>query len=238
MFRVVPPARSSFEFRLSLIVFLVLLMTGNAVSQTYRHGEPANSPLVPEWRGLTGAKGGCCGATPDTQMLKALSSPEYETYRLTATYYSLRDNLTTTLMLNNKGPQPILATPTFYSLAGTRLQLAPITVPATSYLDVDMHQLLAGAADEFREGSMKIAYNGISQQLGAQVKMIDSENSLIWAEQFVYTTKFTSNRLENVWWLPYQNTETKVVVSNTSSGTVAASITVDGTSPNNPTRPG
>jgi hypothetical protein len=134
-------------------------------------------------------------------------------------------------MFNNKGPQAILAAPTFYSLSGTRLQLAPITVPATSYIDVDMHQLLAGVGDEFREGSLKISYQGISQQLGAQVKLVDPQNSLIWAEQLSYTTKYVSSRLENVWWLPYENSETRVVVSNTSRDIVSATITADGTSP-------
>ena len=110
--------------------------------------------------------------------------------------------------------------------------MAAISVPATSYIDVDMHQLLAGAGDEFREGSLKISYQGISQQLGAQVKLVDSQNSLIWAEQLSYTTKYVSSQLESVWWLPYENSETRIVVSNTSSGIVTASLTADGASPN------
>lgn len=61
--------------------------------------------------------------------------------------------------------------------------------------------------------------------------MVDAENSLIWAEQFVYTSKFTSSRLENVWWLPYENSDTRVAVSNTSASTVTVTLTVDGTSP-------
>ncbi len=186
----------------------------------------------PDLLDLSRKKASCCSAAEvDTTAFTAFAAPEYDTYRLTATYYSLRGGLTTTLMLNNKGAQPILAVPTFYSLAGTRLQLAPITVPAASYIDVDMQELLSEAADEFQEGSMKIAYEGISQQLGAQVKMTDATNSLIWAEQFIYASKFVSSRLENLWWLPFQNPDTKVVVSNTSSGTIMASMTVEGTSP-------
>jgi hypothetical protein len=154
-----------------------------------------------------------------------------DTYKLTATYYSLKDGLSTTIMLNNKGPEPILASPTIYSLAGTRLSLAPITVPGSSYIDVDMHQLLAGQPEGFREGSMKIAYSGGAQQLGAQVKMIDPSHNLIWAEQFVYTTKYKSSRLENVWWLPYEDAKTRVAVSNTSANAVTATLTVSGTSP-------
>jgi hypothetical protein len=172
----------------------------------------------------------CCGKA-STENSVTLNYPDAATYRLTATYYSTRGGLKTTLMLNNKAPGPVFAVPTIYSLAGTRLSLTPISVPGASYLDVDLNQLLAGVADEFREGSMKISYDGISQQLGAQVKMVDESNGLIWAEQFVYASKLVSSRLENLWWLPFPNSETKVVVSNTSSGTVTATLTVDGTSP-------
>ena len=77
---------------------------------------------------------------------------------------------------------------------------------------------------------LKEASGGL-QQLGAQVKMVDAANSLIWAEQFVYTSKFTSNRLENVWWLPFENSDTSVAVSNTTAGAVTVTLTVDGTSP-------
>jgi len=214
--------------------FLIFIGTFAFVSAQIRV-EPVGSevrPGLPEVFGGKGA-GGCCDGShnPGVAGPVSFAAMEYETYRVSATYYILNDGLTTTLMLNNKGPQPIQATPTFYSLAGTRLTLAPITVPATSYIDVDMHELLSGAGAEFWEGSLKISYSGISLQLGAQVKMVDEQNGLIWAEQLVYGSKFVSSRLEALWWLPFQNTETKVVVSNTSSDTITATLNVDGTSP-------
>lgn len=172
----------------------------------------------------------CCGKA-DVENSVTLNYPDASNYKLTATYYSTRGGLKTTLMLNNKAPGPVFAVPTIYSLAGTRLSLPPISVPGASYIDVDMNDLLAGSADEFREGSMKISYDGISQQLGAQVKMIDEDNDVIWAEQFVYASKFVSSRLESLWWFPFPNTKARVAVSNTSGGTLTASITVDGTSP-------
>lgn len=187
-------------------------------------------PNTPGIFDIAKPKSSCCGQKPESISYAALN-PVYETYKLTGTYYSLRENLAASLMLNNKGPEPINATPTFYSMSGTRLTLAPIVVPATSYIDVDMDQLLADAGDEFREGSLKVAYQGGEYQLGAQVKLVDQQNSLIWAEQLVYTSKFTSSRLENVWWLPYEDSKIRVAVSNTSSGTVTATIAVDGTSP-------
>jgi hypothetical protein len=147
--------------------------------------------LVPKDRDVFGVKSrkpSFCGVNPDTIKFSYIA-PEYENYKLTGTFYSLDDGLRATLMFNNKGPESIHATPTFYSLAGTKLQLAPITVPATSYLEVDLHQLLANADEEFRQGSMKVDYQGGDYQLGAQVKLADPANKLIWAEQFIYTSK-------------------------------------------------
>lgn len=228
MFRTDRPFRSHL-----LWLFAALLLVIGVPSQA--NAQKVGSFLNfngPDLLDLSRKKTSCCSATEaNTTPFTPFAAPEYETYRLTATYYSLRGGLATTLMLNNKGGQPILAMPTFYSMTGTRLQLAPIIVPAASYIDVDMHELLAEAGDEFQEGSMKIAYEGINTQLGCQVKMLDMDNGLVWAEQFVYTTKAKSSRLENVWWLPFNNSDTSVVVSNTSNAIVTLTMTVDGTSP-------
>ncbi len=174
---------------------------------------------------------GCCSAKGARNDLIELSNVQNPTYGVSATYYKLGPNLTTTLMLNNKGPEPILAMPRIYSLSGTRLDLAPISVPATSYLEVDMNVMLAAAGPDFREGSLKINYQGGEYQMGAQVKMVNEQNGLIWAEQLVYTSKFVSNKLESVWWLPNENMETRLVVSNTSYSSVTVTLSVDGTTP-------
>lgn len=222
-------SRPSFPVRSFFWLFLFVLCLTTVVSAQISRAKPRSG--VPDIFGANKATNSCCGAKQNTESFSPLTSPVYESYKLTATYYSLKDNLTTTLMLNNKGPEPILATPTFYSLDGTRLQIAPITVPAASYIDVDMHQLLAGASEEFNEGSLKIGYQGGNYQLGAQIKMVDAARDLIWAEQLVYTSKFTSNRLENVWWLPDEDAKARLVVSNTSSSVVTVTLRVDGTSP-------
>jgi len=223
---ILSPALASVRCRALLIIALMLVF-GNAASAQYLNTKIGSTDI--DLFSMEKPAQTCCGAKANREFSSL--AYEAETYKLTATYFSLRENLTTTLMLNNKGAEPIDAVPTIYSLAGTRLNLAPIPVPAASYVDVDMHQLLAGQAEEFREGSMKISYEGGKQQLGAQVRMLHAADGLIWAEQFVYTTKFTSNRLENLWRLPFENSKTRVVVSNTSSATVTATIAVEGTIP-------
>ena len=148
MFRPDRPVRSYLPwlFAASLLVF--------AIPQ-YSNAQKVGGFLdsnVPDLLDLSRKKASCCNAAEnDTTAFTPFAAADYETYRLTATYYNLRGGLTTTLMLNNKGGQPILAMPTFYSMAGTRLQLAPITVAAASYLDVDMHNCWPERATSFRK---------------------------------------------------------------------------------------
>ena len=123
-----------------------------------------------------------------------------ETHTLVGSYYSFINNLTAILMLNNKGGLPLYVTPTFYSSGGTRLQLAPITVREASYAEFDLREMLADAGEEFREGNLRMTYQGKYLQLGSQIKLIDETKSLIWEEQFVEpAAKYVSSRLEGVW---------------------------------------
>ncbi|MGI9054605.1 MAG: hypothetical protein ACR2F2_02250 [Pyrinomonadaceae bacterium] len=115
-------------------------------------------------------------------------------------------------MLNNKGALPLQVTPTFYSLNGTQLQLAPIIVGEASYREIDIHELLEGTGEEFQEGSLQMTYQGKRLQLGSQIKLIDEDKSLMWDEQiFEPMKKFVSSRLESVWWLPTTSCETKFI---------------------------
>lgn len=153
-------------------------------------------------------------------------------HTLAGSYYSLRNNFSATLMLNNKGALPLSVTPTFFSLNGTPLELAPLMVNAASYREIDLRELLANAPAEFQAGSLQVFYQGMKMQLGAQIKLFDAENSLLFEEQmFVPQMKHISSRLESVWWLPAPNCETKFILSNTTNASVTATVRVDGTSP-------
>jgi hypothetical protein len=222
-------SRPNRSFQVFLLVVFFQLLLAAASAQSFR---PANKPFkLPDIVGLKENKRSCCGGMSAVKAGLPRVAAEYEYYRLTGTYYSLKDGLSAGLMFNNKGPESILATPTFYSLAGTKLQLAPIAVPATSYLEVDLHQLLANADEEFREGSMKVDYQGGDYQLGVQVKLADPAKKLIWAEQFIYTSKLTSSRLESVWHLPFEGSTVKLIVSNTTYSPVTVTLSSDGTEP-------
>jgi hypothetical protein len=97
---------------------------------------------------------------------------------LPASYYSLKGNLSSTLTLNNKGPQPLDIQPTLFSMDGQRLDVPPVTVDGTSFRVIDLRQWAVPSAG-FDEGSLQIVHYGMDMQLGAQVKIIDAEHSLI-----------------------------------------------------------
>lgn len=222
----------SYRSALVYCILLAFTLLGSSVA--------VSSQLIPEWKstrlGLpvfldpASNKKSCCGQNKDSAT-ETSNTVEYETHQLTATYIRLSENFTTTLMLNNKGANPLLARPTMYSKSGARLDLAAINVPAASYIDVDMNQILSGAAPEFREGSLRIDYVGAAYQMGAQVRMVNTASGVIWAEQLIYTSHFSSKRLESVWWLPSSNVATRLVVSNTTNAPVTVTLSVDGTTP-------
>ncbi len=47
---------------------------------------------------------------------------------LVGTYYSVKNGLTAKLLLNNKGPDPLTANPTLFSMSGQRYDAPPVTV--------------------------------------------------------------------------------------------------------------
>jgi hypothetical protein len=123
-----------------------------------------------------------------------------ETHVLPATYYSLRGNFASILTLNNKGPEPLEVQPTLFSLSGQRLDVPPVTVPGTSFRVIDLRQWVVPGSG-FDEGSLQVVHHGLDMQLGAQVKAIDADHSLIFDEQMMAAMN-VSSRLEGVWWLP------------------------------------
>lgn len=94
-----------------------------------------------------------------------------------------------------------------------------------------MRELLSEAGSEFREGNLEVVYQAGELQLGAQVKMVDAERSLGWAEQLIYTSKFTSSRLEGVWRMPDEDADAQLAVSNTTVIAASVNLVIDGTSP-------
>ncbi len=148
---------------------------------------------------------------------------------LPASYYSVQGNLDATLTLNNKGPEQLHVHPTLFSMNGQRLDLPAVTVAGTSFRVIDLREW-AVAGDGFAEGSLQIRHYGMDLQLGAQVKIIDKEHSLIFDEQLMQMMSMSS-RLEGVWWLRSHKCNLRLVLSNTTDSALAATVTIYGIVP-------
>ncbi|HEX8071312.1 MAG TPA: hypothetical protein VF546_15255, partial [Pyrinomonadaceae bacterium] len=154
-----------------------------------------------------------------------------KTHLLAATYYSLRADLRATLMLNNKGPQPLDVQPTIFSLSGARRFVPAVTLPGNSFRELDL-RALTGDDEAFREGSVQVTYSGPDLMLGAQVYLSDAAHSLVFEEKLAEpAVQFASGRLESVWWLPTPRCAGRLVVSNTADAPLTVTARADGTAP-------
>ncbi len=207
---------------LSLCIFIALLGLGNITFSAYSKGSLENvennlaGVIVPENKP---AAKPCCGQTENA----------VETFTLVGAYYSLKNGQDTILMFNNKGPQPLVVSPAFFSLSGDRLDIPALTIPAKSYQEFDLRVLLANNLPQYREGSLQMSHQGGRLQLGAQFKIL--KQGMLFDEQFIQpATRFPSTRLESVWYLPSSQAETKFILSNTTASSVTATVAVNGTS--------
>lgn len=151
-------------------------------------------------------------------------------HTLAASFYRIGQNLKTSLMLNNKGPQPLEVSPTLYNLSGEHLEIPPVTLAANSHAVVDLREWAALGGELFREGSLQIFYRGNDLRLGAQVKMMNEAQSLMFDEQLVeQAMMFKSSRLEGVWWLPSPECQVEMCFSNTTDLPLTITVLVQDT---------
>jgi hypothetical protein len=140
----------------------------------------------------------------------------------------MKGGLSATLMLNNKGPLPLEVQPTLFSLAGQRLDIAPVTVEGNSFRMIDLSEWAALGGDAFQEGSVQLFHHGRDLVLGAQIYLVDAEHSLSFDEKLVQIGVFGSTRLEGIWWMPSRESEVTLVLSNTSDDPLSVTARLAG----------
>lgn len=162
------------------------------------------------------------------QVCSTCGGSEDKQHTLAASYYSIRDGYTATLLLNNKGPKPLEIKPTLFSLDGQRLDLPPITVEGLTFREIDLREFgIAGTA--FERGSLQLFHLGKDLVLGAQVRLTDEAKSLLFEEKLLeISTEIGAQRLEGLWYLPSHKGEVHLILSNTSDTVVAARVQIDG----------
>ncbi len=180
-------------------------------------GNPSVKKTEPS-RTLRTSKTTCCGQNPED---------ENKPHLLAASYYSVQNHLTATLMLNNKGPKPIEVKPTLFSLIGERLDVAPVTVEGNSFRNIDLRDFGAIPGTSFQEGSLQLFHRGPDLVIGAQLYLVDGKRSLSFDEKLVEFATAPSTQLESVWWLPSHRCNVQLILSNTSDSALTASTAIN-----------
>lgn len=192
-----------------LAVVLVVMLV--ATFLLTRVATQSNASRDPQESRPLGISESCCSKDVDKLHL------------LAASYYSVKDNYQSNLMLNNKGPDPIEVRPSLFALNGHRFDAPAIIVPGESFLNVDLSGLGAVPGSLFEEGSLQLVHKGPDLVIGAQLYIVDESRSLSFDEKLVEFQGVPSTRLESVWWTP-PDSEVDLVLSNTSDTAVDAEV--------------
>jgi len=81
-------------------------------------------------------------------------------HHLFGTYYSAKDGLTAKLLLNNKGPLPLVAKPTLIASNGDRFDAPEVIVEGRSFQMIDLRNWIQSAGQQFQEGSIQVFHVG------------------------------------------------------------------------------
>lgn len=131
------------------------------------------------------------------------------------------------LLINNKGPRPIEIAPTLYGESGGILQIPRITVERNSAITINLSDWANFGGEGFQQGNIRLFHRGKALVLGIQIQITDETKSLVFESKLSELGTFDSRRLEGVWWIPNDNTDSTIVLTNTGGQylTVTATLT-------------
>ncbi|HSK72380.1 MAG TPA: hypothetical protein VK892_11825 [Pyrinomonadaceae bacterium] len=148
-------------------------------------------------------------------------------HTLVGGFYTTRNGFESKLMMNNKGPQPIEVAPTLYGENGAIMEMPIVTVERNSFITINLRDWANFAGEEFQQGNIRLFHRGKDLVLGCNILVIDESKSLVFENKLSELGNFDSRRLESVWWIPSSDTDSTVVLTNTSDEflTVSATLT-------------
>ncbi len=164
---------------------------------------------------------GCCGG----------EDGDNKPHLLAGSYYTLKDNMSAKLLLNNKGPQPIEITPTLFSMNGQRFDAPAVSVAGNDYQFIDLATWVALAGEQFSEGSIQLFHRGKDLVIGAQIYLADEARSLSFEEKLSEPATSKASRLVGTWWLPSPRGTLDLAVSNATDAAVSATASITGENP-------
>jgi len=161
----------------------------------------------------------CCG------------SDDNKPHVLVGSYYSVKHHLSAKLLLNNKGPRPLEARPTLFSMSGERFDAPAVIIDPESFRMMDIRDWVQVAGPQFKEGSVEVFHVGRDLVLGSQIFLVDEEHSLSFDEKLGEVASAKSARLEGLWWQPTHHGDVRLALSNTTTSPVTVTVRASGHAP-------
>ncbi len=126
------------------------------------------------------------------------------------------EGLTSTLMLNNTTPEPIVVTVKIFNGNGVPFSPPPITLARLSPTRYRVQDLLRGAPGTFGFGNIQISYKGIPMGVTGQVTVWSERDRVSFDSNFTTPAMAASSRLDGIVWVP--NAETRALLALTNTG--------------------
>ena len=204
-----------------VIVFLTLVTLVLALVSTIPGSRPVRARTEVVVRRSQEPRQNCCGG----------DEGDNRPHTLAASYYTLRNDSSAKLLLNNKGPSPVEVRATIFAMSGERFEPPAVTVAGNSYVFVNLADWAALAGPQFQEGSIQLFHRGKDLVLGSQIYLTDRSGRLSFDEKLGEPANSSSSTAAGVWWLPSPKGAVELVLSNSTSETLSVTATIRGEAP-------
>lgn len=166
-------------------------------------------------------KQNCCGG----------DEGDNKPHTLAGSYYTLKNNFSAKLLLNNKGPSPLEVRPTIFTMSGERFEPPAVTVAGNSYVFINLADWAALAGPQFQEGSIQLFHRGKDLVLGSQIYLTDRSGRLSFDEKLGEPANSSSSMAAGVWWLPSPKGTVDLILSNSTNETLSVIATIRAEAP-------
>lgn len=147
---------------------------------------------------------------------QSAENPDQTPHNVVAAFYDVQNFPSAKLLLNNKDIIAREVRPTLYNLDGNIMEVAPVWVEANSSRMINLQDWAALGGESFRQGSIRLFHTGKDLVIGSQIYLEDTANSLSFEERLGELGKFDSRHFESIWWMPRNQAQVTIILSNTS----------------------
>jgi len=167
---------------------------------------------------------------------KCLSCKQVEDHFVNIPYFNESEKMTSTLSLNNNMKEATEVKITVFNGKGKLFEALPITLPGESITRLSLKDLTKDAKGDFNSGNIQIFYRGPALGVTSQVSIVSTRERMSFESMAAEAMMFASNKLNAIVWVPDNQTQGSVALTNVASSTLTVTAT-GGRDPNKEVKP-